>query len=73
MSATVGVYSNQYDRGADYGPSGNDIRHRLTLSSVYELPVGPGRRYLADHWLGQIVGGWSIGMLGALQSGPPSA
>ena len=67
----VGVYSNQYDRAADYGPSGNDIRHRLTLSSVYEVPVGPGRRYLAGHWLGHVVGGWSIGVLGALQSGPP--
>jgi hypothetical protein len=67
----VGVYSNQYDRAADYGPSGNDVRHRLTLSSVYEPPIGRGRRYLSNHWLGQIVGGWSIGVLGTLQSGAP--
>ena len=67
----VGVYSNLYNRAADYGPGGNDIRHRLTMSSVYELPVGPGRRYLAQGWLGHVVGGWSVGVLGALQSGAP--
>jgi hypothetical protein len=67
----VGVYSDFYNRAADYGPSANDIRHRLTVSSVYELPVGPGRRFLPDHWLGQIVGGWSVGLLATLQSGPP--
>jgi Carboxypeptidase regulatory-like domain len=67
----TGVYSNLYDRAADYGPSANDIRHRLTISSVYELPVGPGRRYLASGWAGRIIGGWSIGMLATLQSGAP--
>jgi hypothetical protein len=65
------VYSDFYNRAADYGPSGNDIRHRLTISSVYELPVGPGKRFLQAHWLGQVVGGWSVGLLGTLQSGPP--
>jgi hypothetical protein len=67
----VGVYSDLYNRAADYGPSGNDIRHRLTISGVYELPIGPGKRLLSNHWLGQVVGGWSIGLLGTLQSGPP--
>ena len=67
----VDVYSNFYDRAADYGPSGNDIRHRLTMSGVYELPIGPRQRWLATHWLGHVVGGWSIGVLGTLQSGPP--
>jgi hypothetical protein len=67
----VGVYSNLYDRAADYGPAGNDIRHRLTLSGVYELPVGPDRRYLSNHWLGHLLGGWVLGVLGTLQSGPP--
>lgn len=67
----VGTYSNLYDRAADYGPAGNDIRHRLTFSSVYELPVGPERRYLSNHWLGHVVGGWVVGVLGTLQSGSP--
>ncbi|MPZ16886.1 MAG: hypothetical protein GEV06_03050 [Luteitalea sp.] len=67
----VGVYSDFYNRQADYGPSGNDIRRRLTISSVYELPIGPGKRWLGSGWLGQVIGGWSVGLLGTFQSGPP--
>ena len=65
-------YANYYDRDSDYGPSGNDIRHRLTISSVYELPVGSGKRYLAKGALGKIAGNWSIGVLALMQTGPPS-
>ena len=32
--------SNAYDLKADFGPSGNDIRHRLTANTQYELPFG---------------------------------
>jgi hypothetical protein len=47
------------------------VRHRLTLTSVYDIPVGQGKKYLADHWLGHIVGNWSLGGLLTLQSGEP--
>ncbi len=67
----VGVYSDFYNRAADYGPSANDIRHRLTVSSVYELPIGPGKRLLDAHWSGYVLGGWIVGVLATLQSGPP--
>jgi hypothetical protein len=65
-------YANYYDRDSDYGPSGNDIRHRFTISSVYELPVGRGKRYLAKGPLGAIAGNWSVGMLALLHTGPPT-
>ncbi|MDQ3254060.1 MAG: TonB-dependent receptor [Acidobacteriota bacterium] len=65
------VYSDFYNRQNDYGPSGNDIRHRLTLSSVIELPFGMGRRFLAGNVAGRIFGGMSLGLLGTVQSGPP--
>ena len=46
--ATLGdegaAYSNYYNRKADWGPSENDIRHRFTFSSVYQLPFGRGGR-----------------------------
>ncbi len=66
-----GVYSDFYNRRLDYGPSANDIRHRFTWSSVYELPIGTGKRFLPDHWAGWFAGDWSLGMLATLQSGPP--
>ena len=65
-------YANYYDRDSDYGPSGNDIRHRFTISSVYELPVGRGKRYLTKGALGMIAGNWSIGVLALMQTGPPT-
>ena len=67
----TGVYSDFYNRDRDYGPSGNDIRHRWTISSVWELPIGTGRRWLSKGWLAPVAGNWSVGVLGTLQSGAP--
>ena len=64
-------YSDLYNRRADRGPSENDIPRRFTLSSVYELPFGAGRRYLAAHPLRYLVGDWGVGTMVTLQSGPP--
>jgi hypothetical protein len=64
-------YSNFYNRTADWGPSANDIRHRFVFSSVYELPVGKGKKWLAQGWLSQVVGGWTLATVTSIQSGPP--
>lgn len=68
---TTAGYSNYYNRRADWGPSGNDIRHRITFAGVFELPFGPGRRWLAANPLRHLAGGWSIGNVTNLQTGPP--
>ncbi len=65
-----GTYSNLYNRRMDYGPSENDIPHRLTLSGVYELPVGKGRMVDVGRVADWIAGGWSMGGVLGLQSGP---
>ncbi len=66
-----GAYSNFYNRRADRGPSENDIRHRFTWSSVYEIPVGENKRFLANHPARFLLGGWSIGSVITIQSGAP--
>jgi hypothetical protein len=70
LGADGGAYSNQYNRRADWGPSANDIRHRLTFGSVYDLPLGPGKRLLSNGRLGRVIGGWTIGAVIVAQSGP---
>jgi hypothetical protein len=65
------AYSDYYNRRPDWGPSENDIRHRMTFSSVYQLPVGRGKPYLKSHWSRHLFGGWSLGAVMVLQSGPP--
>jgi hypothetical protein len=51
---------NAHDLGADYGPLQADQTHRLVVNWVWELPFGPGQRYLSEGALGKIVGDWQI-------------
>lgn len=58
---------------ANYGLSNFNFKHRFTLSGIYQLPVGRGRRYLANSgWLVDgLAGGWQLTSILTLQSGPP--
>src|SRR5262249_18520668 len=58
---------------AERSISNIDQPHRFVASSIWQLPVGPGRRFLASHGgvIGGIVGGWQVGGLVTLASGPP--
>lgn len=71
LSADTNVYSNYYNRAADYGPSSNDIRHQLVFSSVYELPFGPHRTYLTHGVASEILGSWTLGNVTRLYTGAP--
>jgi hypothetical protein len=64
-------YSNYYDRRADYGPSGNDVPQHLIFNWVYQLPFGSGERWLAKSPLRYVAGGWTLGNVTTIQSGPP--
>lgn len=66
-----GPYSNYYNRRADYGASSNDIRHQFVFSSVYELPFGPNRHFLATGLLSHAVGNWTLGNITRAYSGAP--
>jgi hypothetical protein len=71
LGAEGGPYSNYYNRRADWGPSENDVRHRFTLSGVWELPFGKGRKWFSDGPVRHVVGDWSMGSVVTLQSGAP--
>jgi carboxypeptidase family protein len=63
---------NSYDPGAERGRSNFDVRHRLSASYSYDLPLGKGRTYLADAgWVSTIVSGWQSFGIVTLQSGRP--
>ncbi len=58
--------------GADYGPSGFDVRHRFTLNGNYELPFGKGQAYLNNAGLlDEIIGGWSSSFVFRAETGQP--
>lgn len=54
------------------GPSIYDIRHNITINSVYELPIGPGKQFLKSGGaVGKIVGGWQLSGIGTWHTGHP--
>lgn len=61
-----------YSRRLDKSLSGNDMRHRLVASFVYELPVGKGRRLHPRNRLADtVIGGWSLGTIAEFHTGFP--
>jgi outer membrane receptor protein involved in Fe transport len=55
------------------GPANTDSRHRLSASFIYELPLGPGKRFLsnANTLTTALLGGWQVNGIVALASGVP--
>ena len=59
-------------RSLNKGPSGADIRHRVAFSTVYEMPIGKGRRFAIDNRaLDLLVGGWGVGIISEIRTGVP--
>jgi hypothetical protein len=54
------------------GSSDTDIRHRFTVASVYDLPLGRGRRFGSGmpRALDMLVGGFQLNNIITVQSGP---
>jgi hypothetical protein len=71
VGAVGGGIQNLYDRRAEKARSGNDIRHRLAASTVYELPFGRGRQWMNQGIAATMFGGWNLGTIITLQTGPP--
>lgn len=66
------TFTNYYTPQDRRGLSGNDIRNRFVIGTVYELPVGPGRLWAPSSGvLNQVVAGWSTGVIAELRTGTP--
>ena len=57
----------------DWGPSTSDARHIAVVNSSYELPLGSGKKFLANqHGLSQkLISGWTVSGVETMQSGLP--
>ena len=66
-----GFIQNSYRADLEHGPVAPDLRHRFTISYLYELPFGHGRPFLGE--MGGIAdavfGGWQVAGITSLQSG----
>jgi hypothetical protein len=54
-----------------WGRSNFDRLHNYVLTGLYELPWGPGKRWLTEGLLGKLIGGWQVSGIFVAQSGVP--
>lgn len=66
-------FLNPSDRRPEEVISGDDRTHRITMSGIYELPFGRGRKYFANvpRVLGAIINGWQTSGIYQFQTGEP--
>lgn len=73
LSAARNYSDNYYihDRSLGYGPTSFDRKHHLSLSQVWELPFGRGKKYMGGVSKGAdlLVGGWQISSNTVISSG----
>lgn len=60
-------------RSVDRALSSFDIKHNFNTTFIYDLPFGPGRRFLNQAWkpMEILAGGWTLSGLFRMQSGYP--
>lgn len=65
-------FQDYYNSKAQRSVTSSDIPHSVSLSYTYELPIGPGKRYLnRGGVVGRVTGGWSVSGIQHYQSGRP--
>ena len=64
---------NGYNNHAEYGPTGQDVRHGINGNVVYELPFGRGRMFGGNMnpVLDEAIGGWKVALTGVGYTGFP--
>jgi hypothetical protein len=63
---------NSYCRKCEWALSAYDTRHRFVTSTLYELPIGKGRKVdVTNPFLDAVAGGWQAGFIWTVQSGFP--
>ncbi len=70
-----GAFQNYYDSAADWGPAGYDVRHNVSGTMVYALPIGRGQQFLSgiNRWADEAIGGWRIAAVGVGYTGFPQS
>jgi hypothetical protein len=56
---------------SEWGNSGNDIQHNLSLNILYALPVGRGQKFASSSSkpVNGVIGGWSVAVLALIRTG----
>jgi len=65
---------NRFNQKSEWSIAQNDQTHLLNITGVYELPLGPGKKYLNKGGLvaKNVVGGWQLTAALQYASGTPN-
>jgi len=61
-----GVAEEVTNLARDYGNAGFDVRHKLAMNIIWQIPYEP-----ANPWLRNTIGGWQLNTITVWQSGTP--
>jgi hypothetical protein len=64
-----GTINSPIDFSKSWARAGFDRTHNYALTAIYNLPFGPGHRWLSDGLASKIIGGWQVSTLFVAQSG----
>jgi hypothetical protein len=62
---------NPFNLKSEKQLSYQDTPHAVVISYLYELPAGPGKKYLNHGVASKILGGWQVGAVHRYQTGSP--
>jgi hypothetical protein len=62
---------NKYNQKPEWTVSNNNEPQTLKVSGTYELPIGPGKKFLNNHTTGNILGGWQVAWVLDYEAGQP--
>ena len=73
FSTFNGLPIDKFNKKQNYTVAGDDQKHNLNISGVYELPIGPGKRFLSRGGLvaKNLLGGWQVSGIFQYASGTP--
>jgi hypothetical protein len=56
---------------AEFARSNFDVRHRVAMGGLWQIPIGPGRRWLRTGAAATCLGNWDLFFVATFQSGRP--
>jgi hypothetical protein len=65
------IARNSFNLKEERGTSDYDLRHRLILNYVFQVPFGPGHSHFNHGLAARVLGGWELSGLSTFQSGRP--
>ncbi len=71
-TGTFGYQNGKFNRAAERAEDPSNVRHRLTISAIYEFPFGRDRKWRSEHRvLGNLISGWQLNTITTISTGQP--